>query len=85
MPRYANNYEWTCPRCGAYNSEGYQCGKCFYDPKTPKQRLSWIAVALAVGCVLLVVVGAWFIWARLPLGAVMVVLGALMGWGASRW
>jgi len=80
------NYKWTCPQCGAYNSEGYHCGKCFYAPKTPKQRLSVITVALATGCVLLLVLGTWLALAGvLGLGAGMVIAGALMGWGAAKW
>ena len=80
------NYQWTCPQCGEYNSVSYHCSKCFYAPKIPKQRLSVIAVALAVACVLLIVAGAWFTYAGVTgLGVGMVVVGGLMGWGAAKW
>jgi hypothetical protein len=64
---------------------GYHCSKCFYEPKTPKQRLSVIAVALAVGCLLLVILGGSFMWAGVSGGIVLLVMGALMGWGALKW
>jgi hypothetical protein len=57
MPKYQINYRWTCPRYGTDNSKGYHCDKCFYAPNVPKQRFSVIAVALAVGGVLLVRTG----------------------------
>jgi hypothetical protein len=86
MPKYQMYYQWTCPQCGHYNSAGYHCTRCFYAPKVPKQRLSVVAVALAVGCVLLGVLGAWLVYAGFTVfGVGLVVVGVLMGWGAAKW
>jgi NMD protein affecting ribosome stability and mRNA decay len=86
MPKYEMNYEWTCPRCGEYNSASYHCAKCFYDPKTPKQRLNVIAVALGAGCALFVIPGVWLVVSGVTgLGAALILVGGLMGWGAAKW
>jgi hypothetical protein len=85
MPKYAINYEWTCPQCGTYNSKSYFCEKCFYEPKTPKQRASPVAIACGAGCILLVVFGAWLIASDVTGGYTLVIVGALLGWAAVKW
>ena len=86
MPKYQMYYKWTCPQCGNYNPAGYHCDKCFYAPNVPKQRFSAIAVALAVGGVLLVVLGGWLMLAEVTvLGGGFVLVGGFLIWAAAKW
>jgi rubredoxin len=86
VPKYEINYDWTCPQCGTFNFRSYHCKKCFYEPKTPKQRMSVVAVGLGTGCGLLVIIGGLLVLGGSPAtGAVFIVIGALMGFAASKW